>query len=141
MVRFELEKGFIEGSLAPENLPEAWNEKMSQYLGITPRSTVEGCLQDIHWSMGAIGYFPTYTLGNLYAAQFFTAFTKSHPNWQKEISGGNFSILRNWLNQEIHRFGRQYLPEELCTKVTGEKLSEKFFLHYLKDKYKTLYQL
>ncbi len=139
MLRFELEKSLIEGTLLPEDLPNAWDEKMTQLIGITPSSAKEGCLQDIHWSMGAIGYFPTYTLGNLYAAQFFAAFAEKHPHWQEQIKVGGFSPLRCWLNQEIHRFGRQYTPEELCIKVTNKPLSEKPFLNYLQQKYQALY--
>jgi carboxypeptidase Taq len=141
MVRFELEKGLIEGTLNPKDLPELWNEKMREYLGITPASNMEGCLQDVHWSMGAIGYFPTYTLGNLYAAQFFSTFTKTDPHWQERVSEGNLSEIRLWLAQEIHRFGRQYPPGDLCKKVTGLFLSEKPFLDYLQQKYKALYHL
>lgn len=139
MLRFELEKSLIEGTLSPKDLPDAWNEKMHQLIGVTPSSAKEGCLQDIHWSMGGIGYFPTYTLGNLYAAQFFKTFAEKYPNWQEQILQGDFSILRNWLSQEIHCFGRQYTPSELCVKVTQESLSEKPFLNYLEQKYRALY--
>lgn len=141
MVRFELEKALIEGSLKPEDVPDAWNEKMRLYLGISPSSDIEGCLQDIHWSMGGFGYFPTYALGNLYAAQFFEAFATDHPDWKNQISNGNLKQLRSWLNQKIHRFGRQYIPEELCERATGKPLSEKPFVNYLEQKYKPLYRL
>ena len=141
MIRFELEKAMIEGKLSPAELPEAWNEKMRQYLGITPKADSEGCLQDIHWSLGAIGYFPTYTLGNLYAAQFFDTFTTKFPSWEKECASGNLQTLQEWTKAEIHEHGRRYLPGELCQKVTGKPLSEEFFIRYLEKKYSALYHL
>ncbi len=139
IVRFEIEKALIEGTLDAKDIPEIWNEKMKQYIGITPKTDAEGCLQDIHWACGNIAYFPTYTLGNLYAAQFYEAFRLKHPEWEQKISHGNFSELRHWLATEIHRFGREYLAEELCKKVTGKPLSEKPFLDYLQNKYKQIY--
>lgn len=141
LVRFELEKALLEGSLAAKAIPEAWNEKMREYLGICPSADSEGCLQDIHWSMGAIGYFPTYTLGNLYAAQIFETFSEKHPTWKEQVAAGNLSFIREWLKNEIHLFGRQYAPEDLCVKVTGKPLSEKPFIHYLEKKYTGLYHL
>ncbi|NGX37161.1 MAG: Thermostable carboxypeptidase 1 [Chlamydiae bacterium] len=141
MVRFELEKALLTEELEVKDLPDAWNGKMREYLGICPQADSEGCLQDIHWSMGAIGYFPTYSLGNLYAAQFFETFAKAHPHWKEEVAKGKFSSLSNWQKQEIHQFGRQYLPEDLCEKVTGGPLSEKPFIAYLENKYTPLYHL
>ncbi len=141
MLRFEMEKGLIEGTIPVERVPEEWNKRMREYLGITPHSDIEGCLQDIHWSLGAIGYFPTYTLGNLYAAQFFETFAAKHPNWKEQIAKGELSVLSNWQKEHIHRYGRQYLPEDLCEKITGKPLSEKPFITYLEKKYTPLYHL
>lgn len=141
MLRFELECGLIEGSLKVKDLPHVWNDKMRDYLGISPKADSEGCLQDIHWAMGGIGYFPTYTLGNLYAAQFFDTFTDVHPDWQEKVMAGELGFLREWLKHAIHQYGRQYLPEELCEKVTGKPLSEHFFMDYLKAKYRSMYHL
>jgi carboxypeptidase Taq len=141
LIRFEIEKEFLEGKLQVKELPEVWNEKMRTYLGISPKADSEGCLQDIHWSIGMIGYFPTYTLGNLYAAQYFETFAKEHPNWREKISNGEFGLLREWQKKHIHQYGRQYQPEELCEKITGKPLSEKPFLQYLENKYTTLYHL
>lgn len=141
MIRFELEKALLDESLEAKDLPGAWNEKMRLYLGINPASDTEGCLQDIHWSMGGIGYFPTYTLGNLYSAQFFETFKEKHPHWAEKVSKGDLSQLGHWLSQEIHRFGREYIPEDLCKKVTGKPLSEKPFISYLEQKYKGIYHL
>jgi len=105
ILRFELEKGLIEGSLNVRDIPEAWNAKMEEYLGIIPKSNAEGCLQDIHWAMGAMGYFPTYTLGNLYAAQLFEAFAKEHPDWEKKVAAGQLEFIKLWLNDKIYLLG------------------------------------
>jgi len=140
ILRFELECALVEGTLRPQDLPEAWGDKMHQYLGITPPSDAEGCLQDVHWSMGGFGYFPTYSLGNLYASHFFTAFEKTHPAWEKKISKGEFAFMRNWLKEEIHQYGRQYTATELAKKVTGKPLSSDAYIHYLQTKYEGIYK-
>nr|AIA18443.1 Carboxypeptidase Taq (M32) metallopeptidase [uncultured bacterium] len=141
IVRFELEKALIEGSLKVKEIPDAWNSKMREYLGLSPESVAQGCLQDIHWSLGYIGYFPTYTLGNLYAAQFFNAFEKAHPNWKERVAQGSLDFIREWLKENIHKHGRRYTPAALCEKVTGKPLSEEPYVDYLTNKYKGLYQL
>lgn len=141
MLRFEMEKALLEGEIEAKDIPEAWNEKMLSYFGITPPAPALGCLQDIHWSLGAIGYFPTYTLGNLYAAQFFETFATKHPNWEEWVETGKLTMIADWQQREIHRFGREYLAEDLCEKVTGKPLSEKPFLNYLENKYTPLYHL
>lgn len=141
IVRFEMEKALIEGSLKVRDVPEAWNEKMREYLGIAPQYDGEGCLQDIHWSLGYFGYFPTYTLGNLYASQFFTVFEKAFPQWKEKVSKGNLDFIREWLQENIHQYGRQYTPNDLCARVTGKPLSEEPFIRYLNNKYRTLYHL
>jgi len=140
IVRFEIEKMLMEGALKVKEIPEAWKSKMIEYLGISPSNDAEGCLQDIHWSIGAIGYFPTYTLGNLYAAQFFHKFEQAHPNWKEHIERGDLGILRNWLREHIHQYGRQFTPDELAIKITGKPVDEQAYLHYLTNKYKTIYQ-
>ncbi len=139
ILRFEIEKALIEGQLKVKDLPEVWNAKMQEYLGITPAHDAEGCLQDIHWSMGAMGYFPTYTLGNLYAAQFFMAFEQKYADWQARVSKGELGFIRDWLKEQIHQYGRQYAPQELIQRVTGQELSEKPFLTYLEKKYMAIY--
>ena len=138
VLRFEIEKALMEGSLSVKEIPEVWNEKMKTYLGITPQTDAEGCLQDIHWSMGSIGYFPTYALGNIYAAQFFTSFKKTHPDWQKKLSEGNLSFVRQWLYENIHSHGRLYTPHELVLRITKQPLSEKPYIDYLEKKYGNL---
>lgn len=139
ILRFEIEKGLIEGSLKVKQIPEAWNEKMRCYLGITPHSDTDGCLQDIHWSMGVLGYFPTYALGNLYSAQYYAAFEKAVPEWKKEAAQGNLTPILSWLRENIHRFGRQFSAEELTKKITGHSLRETDFVHYLQTKYQSIY--
>ncbi len=140
ILRFELEKQLIEGSLAVSDLPAAWNGLMETYLGITPPTDREGCLQDIHWSMGAFGYFPTYTLGNLYAAHFFKAFENEFPDWEKRVAKGELLFLREWLRENIHRHGRMHSAHELLKRVSGQKnLSEAPYIAYLNQKYQGIY--
>jgi carboxypeptidase Taq len=141
IVRFEIEKALIEGSLQLKELPEAWNQKMKEMIGITPSNDAEGCLQDIHWSMGAIGYFPTYALGNLCAAQLFQTFVASHPDWQAKVMSGDLSFIIEWLKNNIHKFGKAYTSQELIQKITGKPLSFEPYIHYLKAKYQKLYPI
>ena len=141
ILRFEIEKELISGTLSVADLPEAWNAKMKESLGITPPNDAQGCLQDIHWSLGDFGYFPTYALGNLCAAQFFTAFTKKYPSWEAEIATGNLQFIREWLKEHIHQWGRMYNSEELVKKVTGKPLSSAAYCTYLKKKYTDIYEL
>lgn len=141
IIRFEIEKALIEGSLKAKEIPGAWNELMREYLGISPHIDSEGCLQDIHWAMGAIGYFPTYTLGNLYAAQFFNRFEKEHANWKDKVAQGDLGFVRHWLKENIHQYGRQFTPQQMIQKVTGQPLSEQPYIDYLENKYKAIYQI
>jgi len=131
ILRFELEKALIEGSLKVADLPHAWNEKMQTYLGITPRNSKEGCLQDIHWAMGAFGYFPTYALGNIYAAHLFEGIQTTHPDWETRLKKGDLHFIRDWLSEKIYRFGRRYPPLELLEKATGKPLSVQPYLVHL----------
>lgn len=140
ILRFEIEKMLIEGNLKVKDLPAVWNQKMEELFGITPSSDTVGCLQDIHWSMGSMGYFPTYALGNLYAAQFFEKFAHDHPDWETKVAQGNLLFISEWLKTHIHRYGRQYTPEELVMKVTGKPLSEKPYLDYLNKKFQSIYK-
>ncbi len=140
IIRFEIEKALITGSLEVSDLPEAWNEKVKEFLGITPPDDTQGCLQDIHWSLGDFGYFPTYALGNILSAQFFTAFAKDHPDWEKKTEKGDLAFIRAWLKENIHRWGKSYSSEELVKKVTGKPLSETAYVSYLKKKYTDIYR-
>lgn len=141
VLRFEMEKALIEGSLSVREVPEAWNAKMDELLGLIPRTHSEGCLQDIHWSMGAFGYFPTYTLGNLYAAHLFEAFAKDHPDWEKTVAAGELEFIKLWLHEKIYQHGRKYTTQELLEQATGLAFSADPYLHYLKKKYAALYRL
>ena len=140
MVRFEIELDVIEGRLQVEDLPEVWNAKMKDYLGIVPPSDAEGVLQDVHWSFGAFGYFPTYTLGNLYAAMLFQQAQKDLPHLGQAMSQGNLLPLKDWLNDRVHRWGRQYTAAELIQRVTGHALTPEPFIRDLEQKFSNLYQ-
>lgn len=139
ILRFEIEKMLVSGQLEVADLPDAWNSKMKEFFGITPPNDAQGCLQDIHWSIGSFGYFPTYALGNLFSAQFFSAFDKQHPDWGQRIEKGELAFVREWLKEHIHRWGRMYNSDELVKKVTGKPLSEVPYCSYLKKKYSEIY--
>src|SRR4029078_3500017 len=119
VIRFELERALLSGDLAAGDLPVAWNELYKKRLGITPKDDTTGCLQDIHWSEGLIGYFPTYTLGNVYAAQLFEAAEKAICPVSESFSAGEFTTMREWLGENIHRHGKRYSPVVLIEKATG----------------------
>jgi carboxypeptidase Taq len=140
MVRFEIELDVIEERMQVEDLPEVWNAKIQEYLGIVPPSDAEGVLQDVHWSFGAFGYFPTYTLGNLYASMLFRQAQKDLPDLDQAISLGNLLPLKGWLNDRVHRWGRQYTAAELIQRVTGQDLTPEPFIHDLEQKFGILYQ-
>jgi carboxypeptidase Taq len=139
ILRFELEKSLIKDELRVDDLPAAWKEKSGALLGITPATDAEGVLQDVHWSMGAFGYFPTYTLGNLYAAQFYASLCQQQPDTESEIEKGNLAPVLGWLRKHIHTHGAVYPAPELCRRVTGKKLDPGFFIEYLQQKYGELY--
>ena len=141
LIRFELEQALLNGDLAVPDLPEAWNRKYQEDLGICPQNAREGVLQDIHWSSGAIGYFPTYALGNLYGAQFFAHATEDLGGCGAAFSAGNFEPLRNWLNKNIHLVGQCYSASDLVYRVTGKALSHTYLVDYLKNKISPLYGL
>ncbi len=135
IIRFEIEKALLEGKMKVKELPEVWEEKMRAYLGVVPRTDAEGCLQDIHWSLGYFGYFPSYALGNLYAAQLFGAFKKSHPNWQDNVSKGDLFFIKEWLKENVHKHGREFTSAELLERITNSPLKETNYINYLKEKY------
>lgn len=141
LLRFELEVALIEGSLAVSELPEAWNAKMEEYLGIMPASHATGVLQDVHWSAGLFGYFPTYTVGNVLSVQFFEEAVKAQPEIPEDIRRGEFSALLQWLRENIHRHGSFYLPDEIVERVTGRPLDTAPYLRYLETKFGELYGL
>jgi len=138
VLRFELEKALIEGKLKVRDLPEAWNAKMKEYFGIIPESNREGCLQDIHWSMGAFGYFPSYALGNIYASHLFLGFEKDHSDWESKVANGDLHFIKEWLNSQVYSHGRQFTSKDLLEKATNRTLSSDAFNEYLLGKYKSL---
>lgn len=140
-IRFEIEKGLIEGSLQVKDLPEIWNAKYKEYLGVDVPDDKTGVLQDIHWSHGSFGYFPTYSIGSFYAVQFFNQAKKDLPNLVSEIESGNTSSLLKWLREKIHCHGRMYSAQESCERVTGEKLNFSHFMNYAKEKYGAIYSV
>ena len=135
ILRFEIEKDLIEGKIKAVDLAEIWNQKFKEMFGLKVPDDSLGVLQDIHWSQGSIGYFPTYTLGNLYAAQFYQKMLKDIPKLEKHVESGNFEPILKWLRENIHQWGSVYRPEALCKKVTGETLNPKYFGQYLQKKY------
>ena len=141
LIRFEIEVGLFEGSFDVEELPQVWNRKMEEYLRITPPNDSQGVLQDIHWGLGLFGYFSTYTLGNLYSAQFLRQAEKEIEDFWGKVSRGQFSHLKSWLNENVHHHGRLYSADGLARKVTGESLNAEYFLNYLRDKFGELYGL
>jgi carboxypeptidase Taq len=139
MLRFELEEAMLRGDLSPAELPEAWSGRMRQYLGLTPPDDTRGCLQDIHWSGGAIGYFPTYTLGNLYAAQFFEQARQDLGDLDGQFARGEFAPLLGWLRDRIHRHGKRFTAAQLAQRITGKSLEAAPLLRHLRCKASELY--
>lgn len=139
MIRYEVEKQLIEGSLGVRDIPSFWNEKYKQYLAVDVPDDKRGCLQDIHWSHGSFGYFPTYSLGSLYAAQFFKHIQKHNPDLPQLIANGNYSIMHQWLQLNVYQYGRMYTSDGLCNKATGETLQQSYLIQYLTDKYAGIY--
>jgi carboxypeptidase Taq len=140
MIRYELEKQLLDGSLSVAEIPSWWNTSYKTWLGMTVPDDKRGCLQDVHWSHGSFGYFPTYSLGSFYAAQFFVAAEDQQPGLTKAIGSGNTNSLLAWLRDRIHRHGRRYTSEELCFRATGKSLDTSYFLTYLFDKYRNIYK-
>lgn len=141
ILRFEIEVGLIEGTLKVADVPEAWNAKIKQYLGLDVPNDAQGCLQDIHWSHGGIGYFPTYTLGNLYAAHLFETIQADIPELWSHVEKGEFKPLLDWLREKIHRIGRRKLTPDILREATGKEPTADAYLRYLNTKFGSLYKL
>ena len=139
MLRFDLEKALIDGSLAVKDLPEAWNEKTREYLGIVPKNDAEGCLQDVHWSGAMFGYFPTYAIGTVLSAQLYETALKSNPLIEADLIRGEYGSLLLWLREKVHQPGRRYLPSELVERICGEPAQSKTYVSYLHTKYREIY--
>ena len=138
MVRYEIEKGILSGEYLIKDLPKIWDEKMYEYLGVIPRNNSEGVLQDVHWSCGLIGYFPSYALGNVYSAQILNAM-KKELNIQGVLERGELKKIKKWLGEKIHKYGKLKTPKEILIEVTGEELNPIYYIDYLKEKYEDIY--
>jgi carboxypeptidase Taq len=141
MLRLEIEMAVIEGRVAVKDLPEVWNTKMQEYLGVTPPDDARGVLQDIHWSWGMFGYFSTYALGNLISVQLWEKINQEIPDLADQIRAGKFDALLNWLRKNVHVHGRKFMPQELVQKVTGSKIDPAPYMRYLRKKYTDIYGL
>jgi carboxypeptidase Taq len=140
LLRFEIELELIGGTLSLFDLPGAWNERMRRYLGVSPPHDGAGCMQDIHWAQGAIGYFPSYTLGNLYSAQLMAAFEREQADAWGTIERGEFGVLLGWLRKKVHRLGYRHTAEETVAAATGQPLAVEPFLGYLRAKFSDVYR-
>jgi len=141
MLRLELEIGMVEGAIAIRDLPEIWNTKMEEYLGVKPPNDAQGVLQDIHWSYGSIGYFSTYALGNLISAQLWEKINKDIGDLESQLRAGKFESLLDWLRKNIHRHGRKYDSQDLIQRLTGSKITPEPYIRYLSQKYSEIYGL
>lgn len=139
MIRFELEKRLFSGELQTKDLPEAWNEASTRILGYTPRNNREGCLQDVHWSGGMFGYFPSYSLGNIVAGQLWYSIKEAIPGLNDQFAAGDYQPMLKWLRENVHSKGRRHYTLEFTREVTGQELSPRFLVRYLKERYLPLY--
>jgi carboxypeptidase Taq len=141
ILRFEIERDLVAGDLDVAEVPAVWNDKMAEYIGVRPDADGEGCLQDIHWSHGSFGYFPTYSLGSVLAAQLYAAAAADIDALESKIRAGEVGPLREWLTDNVHRHGRRYTTDDLVREATGESFTADSFLEYAEDKFGTLYDL
>ena len=142
ILRFEIERDLFAGKITVSDLPKVWNAKMEEYLGVTPPNDgKEGVMQDVHWSGGMFGYFPTYSLGNMVAAQLWQTMRTAMPEMDKQMEAGNFADILHWLNKNIHQYGRRFKRDELIQKATGKPLGTTAYIRYLTEKYSALYKL
>lgn len=141
IIRYEIERALVHNEITPADVPSVWNSKYRDYLGVTPETDSDGCLQDVHWSHGDIGYFPSYSIGTIMAAQLFATFLQENPSFPMEMREGRTENLLNWLRKAIHTFGRRYTTDELCRKITGSPLDAGFLVKYLEEKFSYIYKL
>jgi len=141
MLRFEIETALLEGKVEAAELPDVWNTKMQEYLGITPPDDAQGVLQDVHWSEGLLGYFPTYALGNLVASQLWEKIEEDIPDLSQQIETAKFDVLLGWLRENVHQYGAKFEPMELLQRITGSGLSAEPYLRYLRSKFGEIYGL
>ncbi len=140
MVRFELEKALVNGDVAIESLPSLWNARYREYLGVEPPTDAEGVLQDVHWTSG-FGYFPSYTLGNLYGAQIYFTLRRAFPDFEARLASGDTGFILRWLQRQMYAFGAIYMPDELIRRITGEAPDPNYFTRYLTAKFEKIYAL
>ena len=140
LVRYEIEKGLFDGSISVEHLNQTWNEMYRKYLGIEPISDAEGILQDVHWSGGSFGYFPTYALGSAFAAQFMHQMRKEI-DVDEALRTGRYDVCMNWLKEHIHQYGCRYDANEIMHMVSKESFDPMYYVNYLIDKYSALYEI
>jgi carboxypeptidase Taq len=141
MLRFDLETALLKGDLAVDDLPDAWNQKVEEYFGLGPPDDANGVLQDVHWSSGYLGYFPTYALGNLMASQLWEKIDKDIPDLETQIEKAEFGDLLAWLRENVHRHGAKFYPQELLKRATGSELDPEPYMRYLRRKYSEIYAL
>ena len=141
ILRFEIEQGILTGDIKVDDLPEVWNSKFTEFFGITPENDADGVLQDVHWSAGLFGYFPTYALGNLLSVQYYNKAISDIPSIPDDIANGKFDTLLNWLNTNIHQHGHKFTGQELTQRITGESIQSDDYIQYLTDKYTEVYSL
>jgi carboxypeptidase Taq len=141
IIRFELEKAMFDGEIAVESLPGLWNARYREYLGIEPENDAVGVLQDVHWSEGLMGYFPTYTLGNLYAAQIYHTLRGAFPDFDTRLAAGDTSFVLQWLREHMYSVGATYEPQELLRRLTGEDANPQYFVRYLTARFEQIYNL
>ncbi|MGF3103395.1 carboxypeptidase M32 [Rossellomorea sp. DUT-2] len=141
IIRYEIEKGLFNDEIDVKDLPEIWNQKYEEYLGIRPSHNGEGVLQDVHWAGGSFGYFPSYALGYMYAAQFKRAMLKDLPHYEELLEEGNLAPIREWLTKNVHQWGKMKKPLEIIREVTGEGLNAQYLAEYLTEKYSKVYSL
>jgi carboxypeptidase Taq len=141
IIRYEIEKGLFNGEIEVKDLPQIWNDMYEEYFGIRPDLDAKGVLQDVHWAGGSFGYFPSYALGYMYAAQFKHKMLEELPNFDQLLENGDLTPIKEWLTNNIHQYGKLKKPLEILNDVTGEGLNAQYLIDYLNDKYRKIYQL
>jgi len=139
VIRFEIERDLFSGRIRVAELPEIWNQKYMNYLGVKIENDSEGVMQDTHWASGSFGYFPSYALGNIYAGQILSAMEKEIPDWRRPLAKGDFQKVKQWLIENVYAQGNLYDPADLLRKITGEKITARNYVDYLNAKYSKLY--
>jgi carboxypeptidase Taq len=140
IIRFQIESELFANKIEVNQLPEIWNQKYKEWLGVNVENDSEGVMQDTHWASGLYGYFPSYALGNIYGGQMLARIKEDIPDWRSQLAAGNLKNIQHWLTENVHSQGNLYDPAELIKKITGKKLDAEPYLKYLKEKYRVLYE-